>query len=179
MLTLIQSPSSYPVGLSELKAHLAIDVSSEDDRLNALIAAATELCEVETGRAFVSQSWKLTKKTFPSGKLYFPKPPLVSVTSVKYYDGDNVQQTFNSGNYYVCKSTRSQGWIEPVSSWPTTYDRPDAVEITFVCGGFAAAQVVQAIKIICGSWNEHREGEKDIPLAAQRLMNQLKTGAYV
>lgn len=179
MLTLVTAAASYPVSLSELKAHLAIDVSSEDDRLTALIAAATSLCETETQRAFVSQTWKLTQRTFPKGNLFLPKPPLSSVTSVKYYDADNVQQTWNSSNYYVCKGTKAQGFIEPVDAWPATYDRPDSVEVIFVAGGYAPTQVAHAIKVICGQFNEGREGKEDIPVAAKMLLNQLKAGIYL
>lgn len=179
MLTLVTPAASYPVTLSDLKEHLAIDVASEDDRLTAMLAAATALCETETQRAYVSQTWKQTQRAFPCGKLYLPKPPLSSVTSVKYYDADNVQQTWDSSNYYVCKGTKAQGWIEPVDNWPATYDRPDAVEIIFVAGGFAPAQVAHAIKVICGQWNEGREGQEDIPQAAKMLLNQLKTGVYL
>ena len=183
-LTLVTAPATYPVTLAELKSHLAIDVATEDTRLTSLIAAATDLCEIFTGRSFVTQTWKLTMPSFPyaNNELFLPKPPLQSVTFVKYYDADtNVQNTWSNTNYYTVTPTKAQGWIEPISSnpvYPATYCRPDAVQVTFVCGGYGLNQVSQAIKLICAHWNEAREGDLDIPVSAQRLLAQLSTGAY-
>lgn len=186
MLTLKTAPASYPVTVAELKAHLAIDISTEDTRLGLYLAAATSLCEVYTGRAFVSQTWKLNLDSFPDGKIYLPKPPLTSVTHIKYYDESNVLQTWDNTNYHVMTPTNVEGWIEPLTgeTYPATYTRPDAIEIQFVCGYpetsgalMMPAQVEMAIKFICACWNENRgdEGDKtDLPQGAKALLDQLK-----
>lgn len=180
MLTLITAPSTYPVSVSDLKSHLAIDVSSEDTRLGLYIAAATALCEVYTDRAFVSQTWKLNLDYFPGGRIYLPKAPLASVTWVKYYDTSNTLQTWTSTNYHAMTPANVQGWLEPITgvSYPATYSRPDAIEIKFVCGYTTQPpQVVQAIKFICACWNENRgdEGAKtDLPQGAKALLDQLR-----
>lgn len=177
-LTQVNIVSTYPVTLVDLKLHLAIDGNTEDSRLTAMIGAATNLCETQTNRAFVSQTWKLTDCGFPRYQLYLPKPPLTGVTTVKYYDSNNVQQTWDAANYYVMKGTKSHGWIEPTTAYPATYNRPDAIEVTFTCGGYGTEQVGHAIKLICGQWNEGREGKEEIPPSAMSILNSLWTGEY-
>lgn len=176
MLDLVSSANGYPITLEELKAHLAIDVDDEDTRLEALLATATSVCEAYTQRSFISQTWKLTLPSFDK-KIWIPKPPTASVTSVKYYDSSNVQQTLSSSAYYLCRSERNQAWIEPVDVFPTTYNRPDAVEIVFVSGSFNPNQVKHAIKLIAAELNENREGNKGgISNTARLLLDQLWWG---
>jgi hypothetical protein len=65
--TLIAGPGEEPVTLAEAKAWCRIDASDEDALVSALIAAARLQVESLTGRALVTQSWRLT--TCPAGRL--------------------------------------------------------------------------------------------------------------
>jgi len=186
MLTQLSAPESYPVSLADVKEHLKVEHSDEDDLITSYIATATSICEVRTGRAFVEQTWKYHLSEFPDSKLYLPKPPLMSVTHIKYYDAENSQQTWSADNYHVVTGTKGQGWIEPISTttYPTTYTRPDSIEIQFVCGyETQPPQAEHLIKLIVGGFYEEREGQsyntiKDNP-AVERLANQLRVGEYV
>ena len=186
MLTLVTAPESYPTDLDAIKAHLRIDEDTDDTLLTAYIEAATSYCEVQTGRAYVSQTWDLMLSSF-SNPIWIPKPPLQSVTYVKYYDSDNEQQTWGSENYHVVTGTKAQGRLEPVNgvSYPATYSRPDAITIRFVAGySSMPAQVVHAVKLLCGHFYENRENEqyhhsRPISLGADRLLDQLRAGEYI
>lgn len=184
MLTQVTAPESYPVSLADIKSHLRIDASTEDDLLTVYLQAATGWLETETQRAYVQQTWKYQLDAF-SDRIYLPLPPLVSVTHVKYYDSENVQQTLSSSNYHVVTGAKAQGYVEKMStvSWPTTYDRPDAVEIQYACGySTIPPQAVHAIKLLVGGYYEEREAQgytqaKDNP-ALDRLVSQLRSGEY-
>lgn len=55
-------PDLEPVSLSDMKAHLRefTGVTSADDQISALITAAREWVEGETGAALIDQTWRLT-----------------------------------------------------------------------------------------------------------------------
>ena len=150
-LELTSAPATALVSTAEVKSHLRIDHALEDTQLDALAAAALNLIEGRSGylrRALVTQTWKWRVCEFPiERRIYLPFPPLQSLTSIKYYDADNVEQTFSSSNYGV-NPRAFRGFVElnRSASWPGTYERFDAVTLEFVAGYGAAAAVPQAIK---------------------------------
>lgn len=184
VLTLVTGATDLPVDLADMKAHLRVTHSAEDDLIGAYMAAAAESIEQETGVCFGSQVWEQSFQN-PSRDLWLLKTPVQSLTSVKYYDPDNTEQTadlsdfdlFNMGDWFIVRS----------DDWPTTYDRPDAITIRFTCG-FASVDdmpktVGQAMKFIVGHWYEHREETSDlklteIPRAASHLLSLTRLGWY-
>lgn len=161
-LILTSAPAAEPISLAEAKLHCRVDGSDDDTLLTALIVAARELAEQQTGRALVTQTWKQTFDAFPLAAIALERPPLQSVTSVKYYDPAGVQQTLDAGAYTVHTSSQL-GFIAPAAGtcWPSTQDRDEAVEVVFVAGYGTAAAVPQAIKqwmhLQIGHWEKNRE----------------------
>jgi uncharacterized phiE125 gp8 family phage protein len=141
-----------PVSIEEAKMHCRVD--SEDEDLfvrDTLIPSARQWAETLTGRAFVTQTWELRLSWFPEYAIELPKPPLVSVTSVKYLDLAGVEQTWAASNYIVTApngETPARGRITPAYSviYPPTLLVPDAVRVVFVAGYGAPAAVPQGIK---------------------------------
>ena len=79
--TLIAGPGEEPVSLAEAKAWCRIDASDEDALVTALIAAARLHIEGLTGRALVTQSWRLTVEC-PIGRVItLPVLPVSAVTA--------------------------------------------------------------------------------------------------
>lgn len=161
-LTLTAAPTAEPVSLAEAKLHCKVDGTDDDTLLTALIVAARRLAEQQTSRALVTQSWKQTFDAFPVAAIALERPPLQSVTSVKYHDTDGVQQTLDASAYTVHTSAQL-GLVAPVpgTSWPATQARIEAVEVAFVAGYGAAAAVPQEIKqwmlLQIGHWYANRE----------------------
>ena len=106
-----------PVTVAQVKQHTNIDIDADDSLLELYIKAAANLGQNLTGRMFVSGTLELDDVAFPTGKLSL-YPNLQSVTSVKYTDENDVQQTLDSSEYTV-KTTGLIGYIEPVESWPS------------------------------------------------------------
>lgn len=182
-LKLITAPVQEPVALSDVKARLRITVDDSDDDLTLLLAECRAALEAESGRAFCSQTWSLYLDTFPpDGVIVIPRPPLQSVTWVKYYDTDGVQQTLDSANYYVAtggepgRVRRGYNIIWPI----TQYYRPEAVEVRFVAGVSNPAnlppQVRGAILTTVADRFDHPDGPVSIPPAARRLLDTLDVG---
>lgn len=150
-LTLISAPAENVVTLAEAKAHLRIDHTEEDTLVGSLIATANTLLEGRDGylrRSVITQTWRMDRPAFPACRwVELPLPRLASVTHVKYYDNDNVLQTLETDRYEVVASTLV-GRIDLAYNavWPSTYERQDAVQITYVAGYGDATSVPAPIK---------------------------------
>ena len=151
-LSLITAPASEPVTASEAKAHVRVDHTTEDTLITALITAARQGVEASTERQLISATWELWLDAFPeSGEIWLPKPPLVSVTSVKYYDSDGVLQTLATSYYDVDApagphAPRGRVRLAYDQSWPTTRSIANAVQVRYVAGWANAAAVPQELK---------------------------------
>lgn len=148
------APASEPVSLAEAKAHLRVDGTDEDTLISSLLAAAREYAETFTRRQLVTATWRLSLDAFPCEPcITLPNARLQSVTSITYYDADNALQTIDSGDYYVdAENEPGRIVLSPAAGWPTTYDRPNAVQITFVAGYGDAADVPEGIKAAIKLW---------------------------
>jgi uncharacterized phiE125 gp8 family phage protein len=145
------APAATPISVSEAKTHMGLDHSEHDTRIGVCIDAVTAHLDGTAGilgRALVTQTWKQEWDEFPDGRrIYLPLCPVASVTTVKYYDEDNVQRTLDSSLYGVF--TTDWGTFVELKvdeDWPDTYERTDAVEVIFVAGYGVAAAVPAAIR---------------------------------
>jgi uncharacterized phiE125 gp8 family phage protein len=134
-IRVITPPSVEPITLVEAKAHLRVDHTDDDTLIQGLIAASRTSCENWTGRAFITQTLELVIDDFPSDEILIPKPPLQSVTSIKYDDADGVEQTLGTLLYAV-DNVSQPGWVVPSSEgWPTSiWDGINSVRIRYVAG---------------------------------------------
>ena len=154
MLERTAAPTAKPLNILELKEHLRISHSRADAHLQAIIDAVCEEIDGPDGylrRAVMTQTWVAKYRCFPSGTgpWPLPLPPLQGVSSITYFDENNVSQTVNAANYAVHTPAGAAGFVELNfgSNWPSSYDRPDAVSITFVAGyGSTVAGVPQRIR---------------------------------
>jgi uncharacterized phiE125 gp8 family phage protein len=142
----ITAPATEPIDLATAKLHCRVDGTDEDTLITALIVAAREQAEHETGRALVTQTWEQVHDSFPEA-FVLRKAPIQSVTSVKYLDSAGVEQTISALDYLLDKDSEP-GYVVPAygKAWPASYGVPNAVRCRYVAGYGAAAAVPQAIK---------------------------------
>jgi uncharacterized phiE125 gp8 family phage protein len=161
---LITAPASEPVTLAEAKAQCRVDISTDDTYISNLIIAAREWCEQFDWRVYMPQTWEFYLDAWPSrNTIEIPKPPLQSITSVKYTDADDVETTLSSSQYIV-DAVSDPGWLilKSLYTWPAvTLRDANGIAIRFVCGYANAASVPmrikQAILLLVGHWYENRE----------------------
>jgi uncharacterized phiE125 gp8 family phage protein len=169
-LSVVTAPTAEPVSVSEVKANARIDIDDDDTLVARKITAARELAEVYIKRSFVTQTLRLTLDYMPGWMFYLPRPPLVSVTTVKYIDVDGVQQTIPSSDYIV-DAYSHPGRITPAynDEWPTPRLQMNAIEVVYVAGYGAASAVPQSIKdaiaMTVTQYYENRGDEGDTPLS--------------
>lgn len=168
----LTAPAETPITLAEAAAHLRLDGSlspvayPEQDLVTGLIDAATahlDGADGILGRALVSQQWKMTANGFPAC-FQIPLPPLISIDSIKYLDGDGVERTLAADQYQVTGiGGRQPAMVEPAYGvvWPTPRAVAEAVRVTFTAGYGDAedvpASIKAAIKLLVGHWFENRE----------------------
>jgi uncharacterized phiE125 gp8 family phage protein len=140
-----------------------------DPLLIALITAARRQAENLTGRVLITQAWTHTLDAFPVAAINLPNPPLVSVASVKYINGDGTLTTIDAADYTV-HTAGLHGLVVPAygQSWPSSRAEPEAVRIEFTCGYGTAAAVPQEIKqwmlVQIGHWYSNREASSVVKL---------------
>jgi len=166
-LKLITPPAVEPVSVSELRKQLELAASdtAHDAHLTRLIVSARRVVERETRQALITQTWLVVHSCFPptGHNIWLPRPPLQTVSWVKYYDGDGTLQTWGTSHYVAITSSRP-GRIDkrPASVWPTLEaSREDAVQIQYLSGYGTAASAVpeelrQAVLALASYWFEVR-----------------------
>lgn len=180
-LKLITAPTSEPISLTEAKSHLRIDTTDDDTLITSLIVAAREYAQGFQNRAFVTQTYELWLDAWPE-YIQIPRPPLQSITSIKYYGTDNIEYTMAPADYFAdSKSEPGRVVLAYGKSWPSTTLRPaNGIVVTFVAGYGAAAsvpqQVKQAMLLLVSWWYENREAattgkvSKEIEFAVHALL---------
>lgn len=125
----MEAPGAAAVSLADMKKHLNVDHTDDDDLIEALTAAATDEIDGNTGigRSLVDQVWEYRLEDFVCAisngnkpnrragahgyssdfdravfsRIEIPLPPLIEIESVKYFDRDNVEQTLGTSVYEV------------------------------------------------------------------------------
>lgn len=161
-IRLITAASSYPVTLDEAKAQCRIDSSDEDALINGLIAAATDYVELYTGRAIATQTWEYVADGF-CDVMALTKGPVTSVTSVKYFDIDAVEQTLSATFYTVDFASDPQRVVlNDGFQWPAVDAGVNKVTIRFVAGYTTVPPSIKhAILLLIGQWFDNRADVAD------------------
>lgn len=144
---LITPPASLALSLADAKDALKIDTDDQDAQVEAWVAGITAHAEHLTGRAFVTQGWRVTLDAFPAA-IELPHPPIIAVASVKFIDTNGVQQTLNPSDYVLDKESEP-GYLVPApgKSWPATSGQVNAVQVEYTCGYGLAASIPKSINL--------------------------------
>ena len=175
-----------PVTAANVKLYARVAHSVEDTLITSWIKAAVKLAEDYQHRAYIEQTWKLAYDRFPGSCILVPRPPLISVQSIKYYDYDDNETTFSASNYSLdIIAEVGRIYLNYGVQWPTVTLRPrNAVIIDFTVGyGDEAADVPDSVKnaiyIYCTHMYENREAENGtIPKEFYDLLRPDRMAVY-
>lgn len=183
-LKLITAPASEPITLNEARLHLKIIVDPADETahpddayIEALIVAARSAAEHLTGRAFIEQELEMALDGFGEC-IRLSRPPLISLTRIKYLDINGNWQTLSSSDY-VLDSHSEPARIVPAygKCWPSTREQINSVVVRYVAGYEDADAVPQAIKnwmlLRVGMLYENREEVSGIQLSEVPYVDSL------
>ncbi len=184
MFKLITAPNEI-ITLEETADFMRAEFSgSEESLIEALITSSRILCEEYLFRRIGVQTIELRDKGFPVNNSPIILPaPLISVTSIKYLDTNNVEQTLAATEYIISDS--APGLIVPVNSWPEASNAGDSLRVRFVTGysdpGESPRQseelpetIKTAMLMQIADMYENRDAQVERPLVAnQTLVNLL------
>lgn len=158
------------ISLAEAKAHLRVRHADDDTYIAQAIADAVDYVETLESRVLINQTWQQSVAAFDVCGVRLGLSPVSSIAEVKYYDGENADQTLPVGNYVLSHDDQS-----PIVTWigddlPALYPRPDAVRINYVAGYGADASAVPAatkravLKFMAQFYGVR--GTSDVPVAS-------------
>jgi len=134
-------PECEPLSYAQASDHLRAD--SEDDMayIDALVSVAREYVEGVTGRVSATQTILAQAASFadfaPAGDaiLRLGRSPVQSIESISYYPYDGGELVEMDVADYRAMLAAEPVMIQPVAAvWPSTANRIDAVQISFVAG---------------------------------------------
>lgn len=145
---LITAPTELSITLAEAKAQMNIDnlFTGDDTLITSDIHAATLHIEKIIQSPIMAQTWELQLTDFvDTFKIH--KTPVASITSLKYDDISNAEQTVDSSEYQTdLSSVPARVILNSGYSSPSVYDKFDAVRLRFVSGYVDATAVPQDLK---------------------------------
>lgn len=176
-------PVALPVSLADMKAHLRVTSTAEDDTISAYLAAAVASLDVQGELGFAMELQTISEALqYPARDVVLSVPPAQELISVTYFDTDNAAQTADLADFAIYKSS-DRSFVRS-DNWPAAYDRPDAVTINYTAGhSVVPSDLSHAIKLIVGHWYEHRADVSEqtlteIPRAVQHLLGLHRRAWY-
>lgn len=173
-LQLLAPPAAEPVSLADATAHLKLDTADEDALVATLITAARARAEWHTGRAFITQSWRLSLDDWPHDDMVeLPLPPLLSVEEVATIDVAGIRTVLAPTDFSVDPASAPGRVI--FTARPVSLRRRDCLQVSFTAGYGDVAAVPAAIKEaileIVADLHAHRGDEYGpVGLAGQALL---------
>jgi len=163
-LTIATEPTFYPVIREDVKRHLRITDTSEDTLIDSYIVQATDLAQREVRRTFCTTTYDAYLSGWPGdNRIDLIRPPVASVTSIKYTDDDGNESTLATSVYQLV-SAGTYGWIglKPDQVWPSDSLYPGyPIVVRYVAGytvGNVPAQYKAQVLLWVGVLYERREG---------------------
>lgn len=176
-------PTMRAVSLADVKQHGEFLYDDRDSTLYLQIDAATH--EVETviqWRTLLTTTWQMKLDAFPDWELWLPFPPLQSVSSITYVDGNGDTQTLSASAYDV-DTTSEPGCVVPVygTTWPSVLSHRNSVTVTYVAGYTSPDLVPASTRLGIAQLVAHRMENREpvvtgtiatkIPFHAEVLLN--------
>jgi uncharacterized phiE125 gp8 family phage protein len=139
-------PFAEPLTLAEVRAHLRLDQSDEEELLSALIKTACEHLERETGLCLIRQTWRLYLDQWPrDGIIRISRFPVQAIHTVTVYGADGTAVEVSLEDHLL------DGQGRPARLWLRSPPQPgqavNGIEIDFSAGfGEAGADVPDTLK---------------------------------
>jgi uncharacterized phiE125 gp8 family phage protein len=187
-LTRTTPPTGEPVSLAEAKEWLHVTDTYEDGTIYALVQAAYQKVEDDTGLALMTQTWTYSVDKRPADNVFvLPVGPVASVTSVTSYSEQDAPTVISAAVYRTdTRSLPARIVLNENQSWPTNVRRHNAYQIVFVAGYGGAESVPQplllAIRMLLHHWHANRQAVNvvaglnvgEVPLAYDALISPYK-----
>lgn len=140
-VSVVRVRSAELVSLADVKAHLRLAHDFDDAYVSGLIKAARAFSEKYCNRSFVQQELALVMDRFPrktdvmDAVIYVPRSPVLSISSISYFDGDGQEQVLSASDYVLdAISVPARILPAPGKAWPSVQVRLNAVSVSYIAG---------------------------------------------
>jgi uncharacterized phiE125 gp8 family phage protein len=140
---LTTAPAALAVDIEDAREALGMERTDAtmDGRLTRWLKGIIATAEHETGRAFITQGWRLTLDSFPvaedggAGGFRLLHAPLASIQSINFIDPNGITQTLDPQDY-TADLVSEPGYAVPAEgrTWPEEADRINAVWVDYTSG---------------------------------------------
>jgi uncharacterized phiE125 gp8 family phage protein len=184
----ITPASIEPVTLAEARSHLRIDAFGsppshpDDDYIEQLISVSREWLEDYLRRALATKTIDASFDSFD--EIEIPFQPVQSITSIKYQDVYDVEQTVAT-TVYKLDTFSGNVVLKYNQTWPSTYPEEGVVKVRAVVG-YTTGQspdiepmpfpIKAAMLLIIGNLYENRQ--QDLLSNSRATFNSLPMGVY-
>lgn len=162
----LDGPTVEPVSLAEMKAHLRLDGTDEDDLVTALVSAARLAVEATTRLVLIEQTWRLTLRRWPPLRaVALPVEPVLGLTAARIVEANGVATAIDLSLLRLDVDGDPARIIADVTA-PSPLSQAGRIELDFTCGfGPGAASVPQslrlAVRLLVARWFCHRGDDPD------------------
>lgn len=202
---IIEQPDVEPISVEELQEQLRLDTldASEITLLNLYITAAREQCETVTGRALITQKWRLTLDSWPHGRepwwdgvrqvpiselrsasrpswVIVPRYSLQSVERLVVFDFDGQPEEIDVETTFIVDTQQEPGRLvlRNTATWPVALQRANAIEIDYKAGyGDAPHDVPAALRLALIQMAAHLYEYRGDQCSAEDAMEKSGAGA--
>lgn len=175
--TIVTAATDEPVTAAQVKAQTRVTYDDDDTLITRLITVARAHVEKRTGLSLAAQTIDAKCDDFCDLQ-YLGFGPVTSITSIKYFDGDGVEQTLSTDVYEL----RNDGIVGAAvlkygQYWPTPrYGTQITVRAVV---GFATIppDIIHAMLTLIAHWYENREAYGDgsqampVPMTVDDLLS--------
>lgn len=185
LITRVSGPSTYAITLAEAKAAARVDHDDDDTQLTAMLQAAHRAVAEMSGRALTQETWRVAVGGWHRGPVVLPRTPVQSISSIKYWDSDDTDQTATVSDFYLMQGD-DRAIVRPKAGtlWPSANTRrEDAIRIEFVAGYAAVPETLKrAVMLMVAHLYEHREAvvtgtiATEMPLSVQTMIGVERVG---
>lgn len=137
----VYRPTLEVITLDEAKKQCVVDHTQYDTQFSVWTSDAREYVENILGQSLGQYTYDVGYDRFPCSSaewMYLPRPPVTSVTSVKYYDTADTEYTWSSAEYQVDLSHFPPRILPKDGfSWPSTVLRPLRGVVVRMVAGYA------------------------------------------
>jgi len=159
---LLSGPTGEPVSLDEARAFLRVDGTDEDGLIATLITAARLHVEGVTGRALLTQAWRVVLDRLPEcGVVALPVAPCASLTAITAYDAAGEPTSLDLDAIQL-SADPAQVLLPAGYGMPIALRQRQGIELDYVAGfGDDPADVPAALRqtllLLVGYWFENRD----------------------
>lgn len=175
--TIETAAATDPITTAEAKTHARVTTSAEDTLIGGYIAEATIFVQNWLNRQLVTATLTAYPKKFPAGGTFIelPRPPLSSISAVRYVDTSGDTQTLTSTVYQSdANSFVGRFALARNQAWPAVRGGVlSPIEIDFVCGYGVASAVPENFKSMIKLLVAHRIVNRD-PLVIGMIARDLQ-----